>query len=411
MDETAVRTLLRAIADTPEPPPAIDLDRARRRGLRRLRIRRAAAPALAVVVVVAALTVPSALQINRPERSAATPRPTVASPSLTAPDQFSPLVPYASFGWLPAGFSQSAANDIDSGEGITSATGFVSLEAADPAAGHLLSLQVNVRGADDGLAGTGDAPDVNGRPAVWVNYGDGIAWEYAPGAWASLTTSITPAADGPRSRRIAAERGWVLTPRTKADRLAVAGTVAQVEAAIREGRLIPPSLQTRALLVQVASHVRYAQTTPLEFPFRLTGQLPDGWQLTQASFIVSGSRLIGNAVTAGPAADPTALTFGGYTTPVTGGCNFVTGQSSYVTRLGLPWIYRVLDEADKHWESLCTQGPVDGLGGVTVSMDMNTPGSNAALPGSTQLGGVLGVLARLRFLGSNPPAWTSAPVG
>jgi hypothetical protein len=46
-----------------------------------------------------------------------------------------------------------------------------------------------------------------------------------------------------------------------------------------------------------------------------------------------------------------------------------------------------------------------------VSMDMNTPGSNAALPGSTQLGGVLGVLARLRFLGSNPPAWTSAPVG
>jgi hypothetical protein len=44
-------------------------------------------------------------------------------------------------------------------------------------------------------------------------------------------------------------------------------------------------------------------------------------------------------------------------------------------------------------------------------MVMNTPGSNAPLPGSAELGGALGVLARLRFLGTSPAGWTTAPLG
>jgi hypothetical protein len=433
MDENSVRTLLRAIADTPEPAPAIDLDRARRRGLRKLWIRRFTAPALAMVAVAAAVTVPHELQIDHPERTVAAARHP-GTPALSAPEWFNPLAPYASFGWLPSGFSESAANSIDIGNGIASGTDFVSREAAAPVAGHLLYLTVSARGAcqvvaanllrqvragkvvpvscdDDGFAATGVAPDVGGRPAVWINYSGGIAWEYAPGAWASLGTSITPAADEPHSRRAAAERGWVVTPRTSADRRARGMTPAQVRAAIKKGGLIPPSATTLALLVRVASHVRYGQTAPLAFPFRLTGALPNGWRLTQVSFGVSGGRLIGNGVEAGPVADPTALSVGGSTMPVPTGCNFVTGQSSYVTRLGGQWVYRVLDETDKQWQSLCASGVVNGVAGVEVSMDMNTPGSNAPLPGSAELGGVLGVLTRLRFLGPHPAAWTTTPLG
>jgi hypothetical protein len=433
MDENTVRTLLRAIADTPEPSPAVDLDRARRRGLRRLWIRRCAAPALAMVAVAAAVIVPNELQINHPERTVAAPSHP-ATATLAAPERFNSLEPYAAFGWLPSGFSESAADGIDIGNGVATGTDFVGREAAAPAAGHLLYLTVSARGAcqvaaasllrqvragkavpvtcdDDSFSATGIAPDVAGRPAVWINDSGGIAWEYAPGAWASLGTSITPAADEPHSRRAAAERGWVLTPRTSADRRARGMTPAQMRAAIKKGGLIPLSPATLALLVRVASHVRYGQTTPVEFPFRLTGGLPKGWGLTQVSFGLSGGRVIGNGIEAGPAADPTALSFGGSTTPVPFGCNFVSGQSSYVTRLGVQWVYRVLDEPDKQWQSLCASAPVNGVAGVEVSMDMNTPGTNAPLPGSTELGGVLGVLAHLRFLGPHSAAWTATPVG
>lgn len=157
--------------------------------------------------------------------------------------------------------------------------------------------------------------------------------------------------------------------------------------------------------------MRYGQTTPLKFPFRLTGELPKGWQLTRVSFGVVGGRLIGAGISAGPAVDPTALGVGGSTMPVPFGCNFVDGQSSYVTRLGVQWVYRVLAEPDKQWQSLCASRPINGVAGVVVSMDMNTPGSNAPLPGSAQLGGVLGVLTRLRFLGPNASAWTTIPIG
>jgi len=432
MDENTVRTLLRAIADTPEPPPAVDLDRARRRGLRKLWIRRCVAPALAVVAVAAAVTVPNELQIDHPERTVATAKHP-AAPAVTAPARFNPLVPYASFGWLPAGFSESAADSIDLGNGVASAADFVSREAAAPAAGHLLYLTVSARGAcqadaasllrqvragklvpvtcdDDSFTATDVAPDVAGRPAVWINNDGGIAWEYASGAWASLGTSITPAADQPHSRRAAAERGWVVTPRTTADRKR-GMTLSQMRAAISKGGLIPPSAATLALLVRVASHVRYGQTTPLEFPFRLAGGLPNGWGMTQVSFGVSDGRMIGNGVEAGPGVDPTALSIGGSTTPDPYGCNFVSGQSSYVGRLGIQWVYRVLDEPDKQWQSLCADGLVNGVAGVLVTMDMNTPGSNAALPGSSELGGVLAVLTRLHFLGQHSAAWTTTPLG
>ncbi|WP_300612573.1 hypothetical protein, partial [Trebonia sp.] len=41
----------------------------------------------------------------------------------------------------------------------------------------------------------------------------------------------------------------------------------------------------------------------------------------------------------------------------------------------------------------------------------NAVSVDAPLPGSAELGGVLGVLARTQFLGTNPAAWTTAPLG
>jgi hypothetical protein len=392
-DERAVRTLLRSIADTPEPPSAVDVAAARRHASRRLRIRRAALSAIAVVAVAGALTFSRGLVPGHSERTVAPPQPGTTSPVVNSPWLFDPLVPYASFGWLPPGFSESAANNIVVNQGVTSATDFVSREAAAPAAGHLLYLQVNARGTcalspagakanvlargslqvtctDASFDITGVAPDIKGYPAFWTDHGSGVAWQYAPEAWAELSA-----------------------------------------AKIGGGQALTPSAATKALLLKVAAHVAYGETTPLTFPFRLTG-LPAGWQVSRASFAVSGGRMAGSGITAGPGIDTSALTINVSRSSGSAACDFVTGgSSSHVTRLGVKWLYRKVDLPGNAWQELCATGPVDGLAGVTVAIDMSDPASSTPLPGAAQLGGALGVLARLRLLGPNAAAWVTNPVG
>ena len=389
LDEHAVRTLLREAARTPEPPSAVDVDAARRRGSRRLRARRAALPVLAVVALAAALTVPGGLLSGHSER-------TVASPVVDAPWQFNPLVPYASFGWLPPGYSESLANGTDFNPGTTSATDFVSREAAAPAAGRLLYLQVEARDMcavntvtdlraiirahgqdqvaclDAAFTVTGAAPNINGRPAFWTDHGSGIAWEYAPDAWAELSLSG----------------------------IADAG-----------GQALPPSAATRALLQKVAAHVAYGDTTPLTFAFRLSGELPAGWQVWRAGFGVSGGRMFGTGVTVGPSVDTSALSISASTVTGPAVCDSGAGQPTYVNRLGVSWAYIVNSQpGDTPQQRLCATAPVGGLTGVNISMDMNNPASGAPLPGSAQLGGTIGVLGRLLLLGPDPAGWIANPV-
>jgi hypothetical protein len=387
LDEHAVRTLLHEAARTPGPPSAVDVDAARRRGGRRLRARRAALPVLAVVALTAALTVPGGLLSGHPER-------TVASPVVDAPWQFNPLVPYASFGWLPPGYSENNA-DFDVNQGVTSATDFVSREAAAPAAGRLLYLQVEARdmcavntatdlraivrahGQDQvaclgaAFTVTGAAPNINGQPAFWTDHGAGVAWEYAPDAWAELSLSGIAAGGG---------------------------------------QVVPPSAATRALLLKVAAHVAYGGTTPLTFAFRVSGELPAGWQLWRASFDVSGGRMFGTGITAGPSIDTSALTISASTVTAPAACDSGAGQPAYIHRLGVPWAYIVNNLPRDAWQQLCATAPVAGLAGVNIAMDMDNPASGAPLPGSTQLGGALGVLGRLLLLGPDPAAWITNPV-
>ena len=388
LDEHTARTLLHEAARTPEPSSAVDVDAARRRGSRQLRARRAALPALAVVALAAALTVPGGLLSRHPER-------TVASPVVDAPWQFNPLVPYASFGWLPPGYSESLANGIDVNQGATSATVFVSREAAAPAAGRLLYLQVEARDMcavntvtdlralirahgqdqvaciDAAFTVTGVAPNINGQPAFWTDHGSGVAWEYAPDAWAEL--SLSGIADG-------------------------------------GGKAVPPTAATRALLQKVAAHVAYGGTTPLTFAFRVSGELPAGWQLWQASFDVSGGRMFGTGITVGPSIDTSALTISASTVTAPAVCDSGAGQPAYVNRLGVSWAYIVNSLPRDTQQRLCATAPVDGLTGVNITMDIDNPESGTPLPGSTQLGGALGVLGRLLLLGPDPAAWIVNPV-
>ena len=61
MNENNVRALLHDLADRPEPAPRIDIDRARRRGLRRLWARRAALSVGVATLVALAVVVPRAV--------------------------------------------------------------------------------------------------------------------------------------------------------------------------------------------------------------------------------------------------------------------------------------------------------------------------------------------------------------
>ena len=393
LDEHAVRTLLHEAASAPEPPSAVDVDAARHRGARRLRTRRAALPVLAVVALAVALAVPGGLLSRHPERTLTSPQPPASSPVVDAPWQFNPLVPYASFGWLPPGYSESLANGIDFNQGAASTTDFVSREAAAPAAGRLLYLQVNARDMcavdtvadlqanirirgqaevvcmDADFIATGIAPGVNGQPAFWTDHGSGVAWEYAPDAWAELSLSGI---------------GVNQTPL--------------------------PSAATRAQLLKVAAHVAYGDTTPLTFAFRLSGKLPAGWQVWRVELGVSGGRTFGTGITVGPSLDTSALSISASTVTGPAVCDSGTSRPSYVKRLGVQWMYIVTSQPGKAFQRLCATAPVGGLTGVNIIMDIDNPASGVPLPGSTQLGGTLGVLSRLLLLGPNPAAWIANPV-
>ena len=411
MDDNSVITLLASITDPPEPASRVSIAAALRRGRRqRLRLQ-AGASALAVVAVAAAVAVPRIILSGNTERSQASASPSssaarsVKQPAMpaSAPATFNVLVPYAAFGWLPAGYSEaniplSAFGLLNSGPAEVDRT-------AVAANGAMVSLAVHARGAcatgagasGSCTRGTSDkAPDVNGRPAFWITGGRGIAWEYAPRAWADV--HIT--AGGPL---IAAVLGGKDAARLKG--------VGSAAADQRAARQTPAPAGTRDLVLKIADAVKYAQHTPLVFDVRLASPLPAGWSLQEMGFHVVDGRLLADGLTVGPAADTSALSISA-TKPLGYGCNYVSGQSSYVTEYGVNWEYRVLDDhIAKNVQMLCSMQPIDGLD-VNIYLDMAPEEAGAApLPGSYQLGGAFGVYARLHLLGLNPANWTADPLG
>jgi hypothetical protein len=406
VDDNAIITLLASITDPPEPASRVSIAAALRRG-RHQRLLQVGASALAVVAVAAAVAVPRFLLASSTERSQASASPSrsaaraVKQPSMpaSAPATFNMFVPYAAFGWLPAGYSEA---NIRLSEGGTLNSGPTEVvRTAVAANGAMVSLVVHARaacatgaGASGGCiraATSGKAPDVNGRPALWIIDGHGIAWQYAPGAWAEVHITAgrqghgsAPGGKGAARLKAADERAAMQTP-------APAGT--------------------RDLVLKIADAVKYAQRTPLVFDVRLASSLPAGWSLQETGFHVVDGRLLADGLNVGPAADTSALSISA-TKPLGYGCNYVSGQSSYVTKYGVNWEYRVLDDhIAKNVQMLCSMQPIDGLD-VNIYLDMAPEEAGAApLPGSYQLGGAFGVYARLHLLGLNPANWTADPLG
>jgi hypothetical protein len=411
MDEDSLRAALTRIADDPEPPARIDIQAARRLGRRHARNRlvaQVAAGPLAIALAVGAIVIaPHALstRAQRPVPAApARPSAQKATPSVSAPAKFNPLVPYATFGWLPSGFSEGGVSSLWRNP-FQSGTSSLTIGAQDPS-GRTLLLTVYARGAcgaeASGATGSGlsaakcpidtspkaasRAPDINGRPAWYAVGEDGISWEYAPDAWATLDAAA--AGQVPGEAAVPAKPGLLVVSK--------------------------PALES------IARSVKYGQETPIVFPFRLQGSrqlggpLPVGWKLTSVSFGLRGKALVGRAISAGLTGDASALSISAIE-PDGYGCTFVPGQSSYVTRYGVAWIDRVVAEVNNYEEVLCSTGSSSAglVGGlqVFIYLEANSPGASPGLAGVKSLAGAFAVYARMKLLGSNPASWTKDPLG
>jgi hypothetical protein len=390
VDETGVQTMLRRLADTAAPPARIDVGRAIRDGRRGKRWRQARiggsvlAAGAAAGAAIALLVVPGNRAAGLPPAAPVTARPaqTLAPMPATVPARFDPLVPYASFGWLPGGY---ALGDTDRTE-ASSTTRDVQLIADHGTT--LIDLDVHAKGAcwhtgpaslpavycSNPLGGNGPdtavsrAPDVRGRPAFWaVSYREGgggaLVWEYAPGAWAAVE--------------------------------------------MLNGKSAPPTAAERPLLSRVAATVRYGQSTPLAFPYWVTG-LPADWAVAVAGFSEpSPGLLAGASLSLGPRADSLALTLDVQPAGSGGTCPFIAGQASYVTLDGAKAVLRVLSGVGG-WESVCATDARGFL--IDNTLDIDEPNTSTLTPGEAGLGGVLGISERVHLLGAADSGWTTDPL-
>lgn len=210
MEEDAARALLDRLADDAAPPSRVDVELARQRGRRKLRWRRAGVPgasALAVAAVIAVFVgglIPAGPRSTGQERSASSPPGRPASPR-TAPAAFNPLIPYAAFGWLPAGHAfqtgetSPAVDYLAAGrKSVTDlalsvySAGTCDLSAAQVLRrvrqyGHaVLNCGSSAGGTMVNL--TSPVGAVHGQPVF--SGGGYLAWPYALGGWAMLGGSL-----------------------------------------------------------------------------------------------------------------------------------------------------------------------------------------------------------------------------
>jgi hypothetical protein len=356
MNEDTVRTLLADVAAVPGPPSRISIEAARKTGRRRQWAARAlASVAVAAVAVGGALVIPRlgfAAAPAGPKGTAVGARPAAhmkpAAPA-AAPAQFDPLELSANFGWLPSFWNEEGAS-------VEETPTFTVVNLS-----HGQTLKVSPRGwyPDTDLyastrgsfprAGTDPkAPAVNGQPAYWD--GNGIMWQYAPGAWAYLYGA-----------------GNTQTP------------------------------VGRTLDEQIAGKVRFGQSRPLYTPFRLTHGLPTGWQATETDSVMANGRLLVWQLEAGPAAKPGVLTITKDTHA--GTCGVQPPPQSTLTTGGIRWAY-YYSSGPGGDQAVCAPKSIDG---GYLSMYYYWRGHAQALN--------LASLARsTKFFGPDPAGWTTQPI-
>ncbi len=265
-----IRELFSVIARGEPEISLVDAELARRRGRARLRWRWAAAagtPLLAAATVVA-VVVTVGLAPAHPRLGTA-----VTGNGPAAPRQFSPLVPYLSFGWLPAGQSlvmggvRRTVVSIEGGSKPYSAHGWdLNVYAAGQCHFTPAAKTLKCGAALPEVPGTnivGPAPAVRGHGAWWAGSSRtwwasaGLVWQYARNGWA-----------------------WLFLPNM------YRYSPQQMEAVKRDA-------------VKIAGHVRYGTPTlPLVFPAQLT-HLPHNWRGEQRGLPAGRQGIAGQILRAG----------------------------------------------------------------------------------------------------------------
>jgi hypothetical protein len=376
---TAVTADLPAgLATAKRPQPARVQDELMRRPGRMI--------ALAAILVLAAATVTAVAFAT----AAAPGRPAAIAPvrpATVVAHQFSPLIAYAAFGWLPAGYklleggtTRGATYQLAWRPSLSTAWYLLAYPAGGCQLTQARGLMCKAYYPFGPLALTSRAPDINGHRAYWASaYADlpspkrVLAWQYAPGSWAVLELGKTKPLD-PHWRQVA---------------------------------------------VKAASHVRFGvhAAPPVAFPVRLTG-LPASWRLISGvrawmpewngvAYQPYGHHVLyashwsvstGSAST-GPSARP-YLTFTIGLAGQPGSCRVpVQGSIAHTVVNG----YRVIVTRGPFGQALCAAN----AGGLSVQIEerSNRPGADLASVD------VVGLFARhLQLLGTSPAHWATQPI-
>jgi hypothetical protein len=367
VDEAGVRTLLNQLADTEPPRARIDLDAAivaGRRGRRWRRVRAGASVLLAAgaaaVAVVALLVGPA----QRPGHQAAG--------GTVGPARFNVLAPYASFGWLPPGFQAGAVGGTTPRTTAAqlllvafSRSASIELEAYPAGTCHLAGQTLACSAYNTASPAQGRAPDVNGHQAYWLK-GAGLAWEYAPGAWSILdwTNANLP---------------W------------------------------PPARAERTAVLRVAAGVRYGQTTPIRFPYWISG-LPAAWRVSEVDYTLVAGQPVpqtlhlddGPGNSAGLADVDDLQVY--VTQAAHSGWSCPKGSGQHVTVDGVAAVL-VDSPAASREQRLC----IPDWRGLQVEV-LLAARENAPAPDPTGPYGVLAYARMLHPLGPDPAHWTANPL-
>lgn len=373
MDEAGARAVLERVVSGEVPPARIDIGLAMRKGRTRRRWRLAAivggVPAVAAIAAVTVI-VSGALPVW-------TSGPVAAHRSAAAPHRFNPLIPYASFGWLPPGkhitsaYTSAASEDLEVGPtGSPRSWDFMIYTAGscDHTSGQLLSLLGASRRPTTlkctlnwGASGGGHptlanpvsavAPSVHGHRAFWArpvcNTGQCnlaaamLVWSYAPGGWARLS--------GP----------------------------------------------SRSDALKIARKVMFGAPTaqPIRFPVTITGVKPS-WRVTMVQSAPSGEVLAAQQWTLGTAA--TAPSFTVLPKGPNGGlCNL---QPASAVQRQIINGFRVTTTLTDQASQACAPR----ARGMSVYIST----------GAKMAPDAIAIFAHhLRLLGPNPAGWTTQPLG
>jgi hypothetical protein len=284
-----------------------------------------------------------------------------------APSEFNPLVPYATFGWLPAGARRTATNESHTVEflnavGPRNASWLLAVFAGgDCAIGGRLTCR-DLTFLQEPVA-TRSAPRIDGFPAYW-DYPSMLIFEYARGGWATLSLH------GPNDQ---------------------------------------PDGPARAMALHIARALRFgAAIEPTRFPAQLVG-LPGGWAVR--SVLADPSRygplefqyqIARGSLISAPWFDDNNIPGISVSPaePNSAGCYATPGQSQQQTVAGLQvTVTRIpAGTGEAAEQDLCTSS-ADGL-----SVDIVMSGSKPPID-------VTSLFAHLRLLGPDPAHWTTKPIG